>query len=350
MWSRIYSKTLWKKTTWQNNLPGLKENPVAHIRPKAKDGNDKVELPDGQLITKQAYWLNAKYIGEILNDLPAVSRQYISENHGNYFSNGQIEKLRNVINNPIYTVEDFRSIADECLGGFTLQEINKTLLEAIGYKIDSHFILDNQFNDANDYFEKKIFQHDYFQVPNNNVYQEPFVKRKIENLENAFRIVKIEGNMYITDTCLKKANVQKDLFLSYKNAVEQFIDGNVFFTLSSIKKKGFEHRLEEFGFENLFYESILKRPGRLKYLNLQNQMLFRKTPFAVTNTDLLAEIFENQDFMSLDDVLYELKSRWDIQISFDSAVLLAKSTDFYYSEELEKVFENKDLYYQYVFH
>ena len=52
-----------------NNLPGTKFNGVCHIRPKGRDGNDKVMLPDGQSITKQCYWLNREYIGEILKEL-----------------------------------------------------------------------------------------------------------------------------------------------------------------------------------------------------------------------------------------------------------------------------------------
>lgn len=51
-----------------NNLPSAKENHVTHIRPKAKDGKDKVQLPDGQEITKQAFWLNKEYIAEIVRD------------------------------------------------------------------------------------------------------------------------------------------------------------------------------------------------------------------------------------------------------------------------------------------
>lgn len=51
-----------------NNLPNAKENNVTHIRPKARDGKDKVQLPDGQMITKQAFWLNREYIAEILKD------------------------------------------------------------------------------------------------------------------------------------------------------------------------------------------------------------------------------------------------------------------------------------------
>ena len=31
--------------------------------------SDKVQLPDGQMITKQTYWLNREYIAEIVREL-----------------------------------------------------------------------------------------------------------------------------------------------------------------------------------------------------------------------------------------------------------------------------------------
>lgn len=52
-----------------NNLPGAKFNNVTHIRPKARKGNDKTLLPDGQMITKQCYWLDRNYIANIVSDI-----------------------------------------------------------------------------------------------------------------------------------------------------------------------------------------------------------------------------------------------------------------------------------------
>ena len=65
-----------------NNLPGASQNDVFHIRPHAsktyyifKDGSrhgkgslsDCDQLPDGQWMTKHAYWLNKDYIVRILD-------------------------------------------------------------------------------------------------------------------------------------------------------------------------------------------------------------------------------------------------------------------------------------------
>lgn len=52
-----------------NNLPGAKYNEVVHIRPKARNAADKVRLPDGQMITKQCYWLDRNYISKIIREI-----------------------------------------------------------------------------------------------------------------------------------------------------------------------------------------------------------------------------------------------------------------------------------------
>ncbi|MFD1927984.1 Sau3AI family type II restriction endonuclease [Sporosarcina siberiensis] len=51
----------------RNNLPKPGHNSFCHIRPKARNASDKTVLPDGQLITKQAFWLDNKYIGSLIN-------------------------------------------------------------------------------------------------------------------------------------------------------------------------------------------------------------------------------------------------------------------------------------------
>lgn len=45
-----------------NNLPKQSQNPVAHVRPHAKNAADKLPLPDGRMMTKQCFWLNNNYI------------------------------------------------------------------------------------------------------------------------------------------------------------------------------------------------------------------------------------------------------------------------------------------------
>lgn len=47
-----------------NNLPKQSESSVAHVRPHGRNGNDKLPLPDGRMMTKQCFWFNRTYVEE----------------------------------------------------------------------------------------------------------------------------------------------------------------------------------------------------------------------------------------------------------------------------------------------
>ena len=48
-------------------LPKLSEGEVAHVRPHGKDGNDKIQTPQGTYELKRSFWLNAKYIRKVID-------------------------------------------------------------------------------------------------------------------------------------------------------------------------------------------------------------------------------------------------------------------------------------------
>lgn len=60
---RVFEETKRRISKWDiKNLPKIKENDVAHVRPHAKNKNDTVEYPNGEKDIKKCFWLNSKYI------------------------------------------------------------------------------------------------------------------------------------------------------------------------------------------------------------------------------------------------------------------------------------------------
>lgn len=51
-----------------NNLPKSSESKVAHVRPHGRNGDDKLPLPDGRMMTKQCFWLNNSYIAKQIKE------------------------------------------------------------------------------------------------------------------------------------------------------------------------------------------------------------------------------------------------------------------------------------------
>lgn len=75
-WNMPYIDRLEAKRVWEDtkrrvaedafDLPKISESPVAHVRPKARDGQDTLPTPQGLQRVKQCFWLNASYIKRAL--------------------------------------------------------------------------------------------------------------------------------------------------------------------------------------------------------------------------------------------------------------------------------------------
>jgi DNA mismatch repair protein MutH len=66
---RVWEETKRRVAIGATDLPSAKESRVAHVRPKARNSDDKILTPQGTRHVKQCFWLNRDYIGKIVERL-----------------------------------------------------------------------------------------------------------------------------------------------------------------------------------------------------------------------------------------------------------------------------------------
>lgn len=71
---RLEAKRVWEETKRRvsidaSNLPRISESRVAHVRPKARDGKDKLITPQGDMQVKKCFWLNSGYIAGVVANI-----------------------------------------------------------------------------------------------------------------------------------------------------------------------------------------------------------------------------------------------------------------------------------------
>ena len=74
VWERVHELMVKKEllhygeSRGSNLLPGQNFNKVCHFRPHGQTGKDRIDLPNGESITKQSVWLDRRYIGRIIGN------------------------------------------------------------------------------------------------------------------------------------------------------------------------------------------------------------------------------------------------------------------------------------------
>lgn len=68
---RLEAQRVWEETKRRvlinaKDLPKVGDSYLAHVRPKARDGNDKIQTPQGDMHLKQCFWLNQNYLHKVV--------------------------------------------------------------------------------------------------------------------------------------------------------------------------------------------------------------------------------------------------------------------------------------------
>lgn len=331
----------------KNNLPGLTENKVMHVRPKAKDSNDKVVLPNGEMITKQGYWLNASFIGEILKDVnEVVKNTEVKVKQETLF---HPEELKKILINDIYSVDELVGKLSSLYPEISYLDITTESLKGTAYRFDYPFVVKETIKDIDQYIEELIFSNAYLNVDQNPIFDSPYIKRKIINYENAFKLIKVEPKLYITSKGLSNAGVTMSDITSFINDVEKFKSTDEFFTINSIRAEGFNHPVNELGFDNIFYEALLKRPNRLQSFEVAKHKVFIKSKRKKTIKDLLELLIDEDKKLSIVDFLNYLNQKLLIRINYENIKQIFKDSDLYFSEDLDKLFLTRKDYLNYIY-
>lgn len=346
---QLQEKLHGKKVVTKNNLPGIKDNPVVHIRPKASDANDKVQLPGGNFITKQAYWINASYVAHIVKDLPPLKISNSQFDFENQEKNKEFNKIKDFLLKEVYTIKEFLEIAEKNQIHINELDIRAVNLNEIGFNIEPGVIVSNRIKNLNEYLMETIFKENYFIVPDLPVFKLDQVKRKISNLENAYQLIDVGEGIFLTNRNLNKDGLDKETLEGYKQAVIEFVGSQRFFTLDYLTENGFSHEMDEYGFEPIFYESILKGQGYLKSLKIADATVFTRSTESITIGSFVNFVLGKKQSMSVEEFIECAMERSGIRLSYKAAKTAIKNSNYFYSDELEKVFKEKEFYYKEIF-
>jgi hypothetical protein len=168
-------------------------------------------------------------------------------------------------------------------------------------------------------------------------------------LKSDYEIIEFLPNKYINFRRLEQFGVTKDVLKTYCDDVLNFIGENKYFTIKSIREEGFSHELDDLGFEDWFYTSILiQYKNNISYLRIGGNKLMISGKFNITLEAFIEYIVYSQEFFSIDiyELLSFLKSNYNIDIDIWNLITSIRTSSMYYDAISEKVYADYETYYE----
>lgn len=276
-----------------------------------------------------------------------------------YYNNGMFKLDNEIISNEILNsfkkilVDDFYSL-DKIKQLFTLHfpnekqsVINTYSLRQLGFRIFTGYVVSDKFNSVTDYLDSLICSKDLSDLSGvdkytlgNTLYAYILRNKKertfVEYLPDKFISIRRLNENGITIADLK----------DYCNQAYKMIDKGEFFTIQSLRNKGFTHRLDEFGFDDYFYTSVLIEDERFSNRRMGNTKLLYCGNKTIQLLDLLTYLLEENRKFDLYDLVDYLKDEYGIKTDRDKIKQLIKDSDMYYDQIMDTVYIDYDTYFE----
>ncbi|EGO8315211.1 hypothetical protein E3O76_002678, partial [Enterococcus faecalis] len=183
-----------------------------------------------------------------------------------------VDNLKTLLTHPFYMKEDVKNLYAEKYGA---EKIPDYIFNRLGYRNFSEFILLDKFTRAETFFEETYFNKEMFEVDDNRLYLlGSFRYRLFKKLSN-YEVFEYQKDSFISMNKLTNyADITKDDVIELLNEFDLVVSDQ-YFTVSHIEFVIEKSKFSELGFDNIFYESILKTTKGYRFQRIGGAMVFR---------------------------------------------------------------------------
>ena len=259
----------------------------------------------------------------------------------------QHARMAALLTDDFYRIAEIRRIYLREFPGAAPENINPFTLKSLGFRIYMDYVITEQYSSAASYFRHLLTESDivdmsgrYRQFSDLQGYYS-----ELSDLKSRREIVEFAPNQYISLRRLQASGVTAGSLESYCAAVSAHARPGEYFTINSLRRNGFTHPLDDLGFEDWFYASLLAEDqARFSYRRMGGTRVFRRGGAGVQMVDFLRWLVEAAGRMDIYDLQETLERQYRVSIPFYKLTAVIQSSELYYDAVMEAVYIDYDTY------
>ena len=229
------------------------------------------------------------------------------------------------------------------------ENINPFVLKSLGFRTYTDYVVSARYSSASDYFFHLLTDRDVIDMTQENHRYTDLTTYSSElcDLKSQREIVEFLPLQYISLQRLQSAGVDAGDLAEYCAAVSAFTRPGEYFTIASLRQKGLTHPLDDLGFEDWFYGSLLAEdPERFAYRRMGGTRLFCRGRETIQIAGFLHWLVEAEPSGRID--IYELQEtlerQYKISIPLYKLIEVAQNSELYYDPIMKAAYIDYDTY------
>ncbi len=263
-------------------------------------------------------------------------------------SPSQLDLLEPLFTRSWYPNVDAKSIFKDNLGAGAQNYFNAYNLNELGYSCTKDVVYSNRYVSLKECIENALKGVDFFKI--DPVLQDiksiqPILKSCKRNLD----VIPISSEEYITLRKLNEVGITKDLMRSYSDNFIENLEKGKCFTLQYMRYVGYEHELEDYGFEDVFYRTLIEANPYIRGSTIKKAHVYMYGDYYEKDSALMSIVDyalggdNSMDEYDLSQRIYEI---FGVDMEGELKLTDRSSDMFYYNPKTLKVYRDKDCFYE----
>jgi hypothetical protein len=263
-------------------------------------------------------------------------------------STEQFTAMSDALAEDYYELTDVKRIYQREFPGEQDANINPYVLKTLGFIIFTDYVIRNTYQSATEYFRALLTKDDLVDARDFplGVTGKQSYTSELAMLKERYEIVEYEPLRYINIRRLNSVGVNSGQLKAYCNDVARYVDAGAYFTITFLNKSGFCHVLDDLGFGEVFYSSLLSVDKRFNYQRVGGVKVFRRGTKDVSLRGFIEYIVEREFAIDIYALTGWLADQYGVNIEQHKIVETVKNSSMYYDAIMEKVYIDYNTYFE----
>lgn len=257
--------------------------------------------------------------------------------------------LESRLKEDIYCVEDVKSLYLEIFPYGRVEKINPYTLKTMGFKVFSDYILRNSYASGEAYFRELLQKDEIVDMDmiDKRLTQNQTFQMVLDELRVNFELLEIEKNKYMSFSAFSKKvpGVKKEDLEKFAIEASNFNQAD-FFTVQSIRKEGFCSNIDDLGLSDWFFGALLRSCKDICYSKVAGGFLFSHLGRQFKRSDFFMFLMKKLIKINITEFIDFIKDTYGLCFERYDITPIINQSDLYYSSKTEKIYLNKEIFYE----
>ena len=257
------------------------------------------------------------------------------------------KRMQYALDRDYYTIADVKRIYSKEFPNADVSLITSYILKKLGFAVYNSYVIRKTYASAVDYFDHLLLQEDIVDTNKfeSSIFAHAAFTSELYRLKSERQIVEFEPHKYINIRRLNEVGITISDIKNYCDEVKRFVDKGDYFTVYSLRKNGFIHHLDDLGFDDWFYASLLiEEKDTFSYRRMGGRKLLYRGCVDVQLGDFLYDLITRLQKIDIWDLHNMLNEEYGLEIS--RLIETVQKSDMYYDAIMEAVYIDYDTYFE----